>query len=546
MKTTKPAQTVQPAQTVRQAAFDLLRAHDATLLFGNPGTTELPFLTGLPEDFRYVLGLNEASVTGIADGYAQATGRPAVVNLHTAAGLGNAIGALVNARGARSPLVALVGQQSRGLIGSAGALANTEPVTLPLGAVKHSEEPARADEVPAALARALHIAAQPPAGPVVLSVPMDDWSRPADEEAARVSAGRTVHSRTVPEPAALDALARALTGARAPAMVVGPDAATDEGFEAAGRLAHLLGTPVWIDGWGARCGFPTGHPAFRGVLPMSPQGVAKTLSGHDLVLCAGAPVFRYLSEGPEDAASALPEMPRVLALTSDPAEAARAVAGDAYCGDVGLTLRELCRRVPGPVRALESPVRTPLPTPAPGARFTGQPEVIGTLAGLLPDETVLVHEAAREFPLLWSHLPHRLPGSYYFPGGYGLGFATAGAVGIQLATERPVVALVGDGALQYTVQALWTAAQHRLPVAFAVLDNGEYGVLKDQLSADGTARTPGMDIPSIDVCALARGYGVPARGADTAEELASALAWALENPGPHLVAIRVEEGARAA
>ncbi len=154
-------------------------------MFGNPGSTELPMLHGFPDDFTYVLGLQEAVVVGMADGYAQASGGPTLVNLHTAPGVGNAMGAIFNAQANKSPLVITAGQQVRAMITLQANLTNRDATRLPHPFVKWSYEPPRAADVPLALGRATHMATLPPRGPVFVSVPMDDWGQEVDEADAR-------------------------------------------------------------------------------------------------------------------------------------------------------------------------------------------------------------------------------------------------------------------------------------------------------------------------------------------------------------------------
>src|SRR3954470_17465782 len=181
--------------TVLESVHELLRERGMTTIFGNPGSTELPFLADFPSDFTYVLALQEASVVGMADGYAQATGRPALVNLHTAPGVGNAMGAIFNAQANKSPLVVNAGQQVRAMITLQANLTNRDAIRMPHPLVKWSYEPARAEDVPLALARAAHVASLPPRGPVFVSIPMDDWYAEVDEVDARHATTRTVSGR---------------------------------------------------------------------------------------------------------------------------------------------------------------------------------------------------------------------------------------------------------------------------------------------------------------------------------------------------------------
>ena len=221
--------------TVRSVTYDVLRALDMTTVFGNPGSTEEPFLTGFPDDFRYVLGLHEAVVVAMADGYAQASGNAAFVNLHTAAGVGNGLGSLVTAWHNHTPLVITAGQQTRQMLALEPWLVNLEATELPRPYVKWSYEPVRPDDVPGAIERAYHVAMAPPQGPVFVSIPMDDWAAPAEERAVR-----RVSSRSQPPEAALFEVASALVAASNPAIVVGGGVDRADGWQAAVALAERL------------------------------------------------------------------------------------------------------------------------------------------------------------------------------------------------------------------------------------------------------------------------------------------------------------------
>src|SRR2546421_3124541 len=223
--------------TIREATFELFRAHGMTTIFGNPGSIELPMLADFPGDFSYVLGLQELVVVGMADGFAQATGHPTHVNLHTAPGVGNAVGGIFNAQANKSPLVITAGQQVRPQILLEANLVNRDAVLAPQPYVKWAHEPARAQDVPGAIARAIHHASLPPRGPAFVSIPMDDWNVEADAELAKQASARTVSGRTAADPVALEQLAKRLAEAGTPVLVAGPDIDTSGGWEAAIALA---------------------------------------------------------------------------------------------------------------------------------------------------------------------------------------------------------------------------------------------------------------------------------------------------------------------
>ncbi|HEY5815352.1 MAG TPA: thiamine pyrophosphate-binding protein, partial [Solirubrobacterales bacterium] len=254
--------------TVRDASFDLLRTQGMTTIFGNPGSTELPMLADFPGDFRFVLGLQEAVVVGMADGYAQASGRPAIANLHTAPGVGNAMGAIFNAQANHSPVLVTAGQQARAQMTLQANLTNRDAIRMPHPLVKWAHEPARAEDVPLALAHGIHMASLPPQGPTFVSIPMDDWDVEVDAADAAEVVKRGVDGRAVASPDAVRRLAAHLDEASNPVMVAGPDIDA-AGWDTAVALAERQRLPVWASPatGGARLGFPEDHPNFRGVLP---------------------------------------------------------------------------------------------------------------------------------------------------------------------------------------------------------------------------------------------------------------------------------------
>jgi len=315
--------------TVRDVTFDLLRALGLTTVFGNPGSTELPFLKDFPDDFRYILGLQESTVMGMADGYAQARGQAALVNLHTSAGLGNAMGGVVTAYHNRAPLVITAGQQDRRHLALEPLLAG-RLVELARPYVKWSHEPARAQDVPAAIARAYYTAMQAPMGPVFLSIPMDDWDAEAEPYDSRA---RRVVNRTVPDAVTLTEAAVALRDSRRPAIVAGAGVDRAGAWDTVVALAERARAAVWADPIGPRAGFPQDHPLFRGHLAPAQAPLAHQLADYDLVLVLGAPVFLYYPYAPGPVVA---QGTRVIQVTDNPDEAARAATGLSLVGDIAL------------------------------------------------------------------------------------------------------------------------------------------------------------------------------------------------------------------
>jgi benzoylformate decarboxylase len=526
--------------TVHQATWGLLRALGVRKVFGNPGSTEMPFLADFPDDIDYVLGLHEGAVVGMADVYAHLTGEPTLVNLHTAVGLGNAMGAIINAAGGHSPLVITAGQQVRATLTMQPLLANPDPTMLPRPAVKWAFEPPRAQDVPAALARAFRYAALPPAGPVFVSLPMDDFEQPAEAGATDLLAARRLSGRSVPAPFELRALAKRLTDARNPVLVVGAglDAAPG-GFEAGVALAERQNLPVWLAPNTSRVGFPTDHATFRGSLPAGIAWLSESLAGHDLVLVVGAPVFQYYPYAP---GNYLPPGAELVAIVDDPDAAARAPLGDAVVADPALALRGLRALVPKTNRPAPVPL-APLKIPPAVDTLTAS-QVYDILGPLFPHNGIVVTDSMNGAAAMWDRMKFRGPGSFFFCAAGGLGFAIPGAVGARLAQpERPVLAVSGDGSAQYGIQGLYTAANRRLAVTFLILVNREYGILKgfgDYLTTNGV---PGLDLDYLDYESLAKGYGIPAVRTGRPDELAIAAKQAFTAAdGPHMIIVDVEPG----
>ncbi|HEJ1236928.1 TPA: benzoylformate decarboxylase [Pseudomonas aeruginosa] len=520
-------------KTVHSASYEILRRHGLTTVFGNPGSNELPFLKDFPEDFRYILGLHEGAVVGMADGFALASGRPAFVNLHAAAGTGNGMGALTNAWYSHSPLVITAGQQVRSMIGVEAMLANVDAGQLPKPLVKWSHEPACAQDVPRALSQAIQTASLPPRAPVYLSIPYDDWAQPAPAGVEHLAA-RQVSGAALPAPALLAELGERLSRSRNPVLVLGPDVDGANANGLAVELAEKLRMPVWVAPSASRCPFPTRHACFRGVLPAAIAGISRLLDGHDLILVVGAPVFRYHQFAPGDY---LPAGAELVQVTCDPGEAARAPMGDALVGDIALTLEALLEQV----RPSARPLPEALPRPPALAEEGGplRPEtVFDVIDALAPRDAIFVKESTSTVTAFWQRVEMREPGSYFFPAAGGLGFGLPAAVGAQLAQpRRQVVGIIGDGSANYGITALWSAAQYRVPAVFIILKNGTYGALRWFAGVLEVPDAPGLDVPGLDFCAIARGYGVEALHAATREELESALEHALAADRPVLIEV---------
>ena len=519
--------------TIREETYRLMRELKLTTVFGNPGSTEEPFLTRMPEGFTYVLGLQEASVMAMADGYSQATGRPALVNLHTAPGVGNAMGNLIGAWHNKTPLIVTAGQQTRDMLLLEPWLTNTSAVELPKPYVKWSYEPSRPEDVPAALLRAYAAALQPPAGPVFLSVPMDDWDQAAERETPR----RQISTRMAPDPDLLKEAASALSSAQNPALVFGPGVDRSGGWDSAVLLAEKLRGAVYAAPAAERAGFPESHPQFMGALPFAIKPLGEKLSEHDVVLVVGAPVFRYYPYVPGEY---LPSGLRLIHITDDPGEAARAPVGDSILGDPALALSSLAEAVAQSERSLPPPMPK---HPVPVAAMPVTPDYLFyALAAAKPENAVLVQESPSNMKPFHARLPATHPASYFSMASGGLGFGLPGSVGIALAERetgrnRPVIAVIGDGSFLYSVQSLWTAVQHNLPLVVIIPQNTEYAILKSFAEFGKTPDVPGLDLPGLDLVTLARGFGCDAQRVEDPNQITPAVKDALASGKVSVLAV---------
>jgi len=547
------------------ALMATLRSAGVRYLFGNPGTTELPFLDALAgSGLEYVLGLHEAAAVSAADGYAQASGRVGVANVHVAPGVANALSALQNAARARSPLLLTAGQQDTRLLIDEPILA-ADLVQMTEQFTKWSYEVRRAEEAPAALRRALALATAPPTGPVFLALPMNLMGAPVADPGA--VAAPPVWTR--PDPAAIGRWADALQRAAAPVVIAGDGVARAGAVAALVSLAEQLGARVHGEPIYRRTNFPGDHPLWRGGLYPAPAAVRKALEGADLALIVGADVFTWFLHAPgEPFPRGLPvfqidEDPRAIGrsypvtegIIADPRAALEALGAAlrermtaAECGAAACRVAELAAAR----QAHLARVRAAADAEADRVPISVA-HLMQTLATLLPDDAIVVDESASSLPFVLRYLPFRTAGSFFGSKTGTLGWGMGAAVGIGLAEpSRKVVATVGDGSLLYAPQALWTAAHYRLPITYVVANNASYAILKAgmvSLGLESAARGiyPGMDLvsPEIDNVALARALGVRAERVEKPGDLRDVLAECLAHSGPALVDVAIDRSIRS-
>ncbi|MFI6043961.1 benzoylformate decarboxylase [Nocardia sp. NPDC051321] len=520
--------------TVREASYEVLRVHGMTTFFGNPGSNELPFLQDFPADFRYILALHEGAGLAMADGYAQATGNPVLVNLHSAAGVGQAMGNLVNSYMAGTPLVIISGQQSRQLLTSQGMLANPDPTTLPKPHVKWSFEAPSPQSVPAVLARAIACATSAPTGPVYVSVPLSDWQETADSDNQPYLVARTIQGRPVAPAAAVQRLAQRLNAARNPVLVLGPDVDVCGGWDAAVALAERAALPVLLGSFEySRIGFPTDHPCYQGTLGLSVEQIHEQLAPYDFIAWIGGAVLPYHAWTP---GPYLKPGTELVSVTADPDHAARSPVGDAIVGDPADALARLATLVESGKRRAPQPLSRPSGQPGSALTNTRLKQV---LAELRPADVSWVYEAP-SLGCWWDMVPINQPNSYFYAAASGLGYGLPAAVGVALAQpDRRVIALIGDGSANYSITGLWSAAQQQLDITYVIVRNGIYQVLADFGSWLNAPELPGLTLPGIDFVSIAQGYGVPGVAVAGPDALASALKNSCTSQGPSLIQVDV-------
>lgn len=509
--------------TVREAAFAVFEHFGVDRMFGNPGSTEIPMLKALP--FPYVMGLNEAVVVGMADGYARASGKPALVNLHSAAGTGHSLGNLFTAFRNNAPVVVTAGQQARSILPYDPFLYNERASEFPRPYVKYSIEPARAEDVPAALVRAFVASLTPPMGPSYVSIPVDDWDREcAMPDLPELSAP------PVPAPEALARLAAMLGGAASPAMIVGAGVANCRGWNAAVALAEKAGLTVWAAPYAARETFPEDHPQFAGFLPAWRDQLRDLLAPHDAILVAGAPVFTWHVEG---SGPHWPEHAVLAALSEDPRHIESLPGGLGVLGDVRAGLETLAERL-----SPRAWTGTPRTLGNPPAEMTAA-YVLKRVAALRPARAAIVEEAPTARGPEHEVLPILREGGFYSCASGGLGYSLPASVGVALAQGDKVIAVLGDGSAMYAIQGLFTAFQEQAGVSFLILNNSGYAALTGFSGEFGMNHVPGCDLSGLDFAQLAEAQGIPSRRVDAVAELDDALAWSFAETGPTLLDLRI-------
>ena len=547
--------------TGRSAFLSLLKDEGVTHLFGNPGTTELPIMHALKEhpDLNYVLGMQEAIVVAMADGFSRASGKLSACNVHVAPGLGNAMGSIYNAKFFGSPMIVTAGQQEQGHGLTEPLLYDPlVPIATPL--VKWAVEINRLEDMPRIVRRAAKVALTPPTGPVFISLPGDILN----DEAGMALSGRTrVDAASRPNDEALEHLADRVLSARNPVIVSGHEVATGDALAQAARFAEILGAPAYQQTVPYGAHYLSEHPTFMGALTRDQKQVRAVLEAHDLLICLGCDVLRMSVWSEVDA---LPDNMAIVQIGLRDWEMGKNYETEiAVRSDVKETLRALNPMLEAKGGAARKEAAAAAIAGLRDRNWTAKREaarakaadaasakpiapdwLMMRIAETMPEDAIVVEEGLVSTRTLLNYLPFRFADSFFGLASGGIGWALPGAVGVSVARPgRPVVAVIGDGSAMYSIQALWTAAHLKLPITYVIADNGGYRILKERLLAfHGNDQFTGMDFrdPPIDVVGMARSLGMPAQRITDPDAVASALEKALASGGPSLLGISVQDG----
>ncbi len=555
-----------PRLTGKRALMEQLVADGVRHVFGNPGTTEQPFIDILQDYPRieFVLALHEGVAVSMADAYARLTRKPAFVELHIAPGLGNGLGMIHNAKVGQSPLVIYAGQsESETLFLEPHLSGPLVEMARPL--CKWAYQVEHAHDVPQALRRAFKIATDPPQGPVFLAIPMDVLDEEADVE---IEPTAYTSWRSRPDPAALRQAAELLMAAQHPMILAGDRIALAGAQAELLALAELLGAGI-IENYASEFNVPAGHPLNLGPIPFTggPDQLRSTLADCDLLLSVGAPVFQIIFPRTE---RILPRGAKIVQIDLVPWELNKNVPAEvAILADPKATLIELAELVRSgrssahALAAEERAAHVARRSAARRERYWEQararwddvpitaPRLMRELKDALPENALVFSEAGSNQQHLAAALQASAPEQLMNGRGGGIGTGLPGTVGAQLARpDRKVVGVCSDGAAMYSIAALWTAAHHRIPATFVMLNNASYRILKlnmmEYLGAASTDRDfVGMDLidPPLRFDRLAEALGVPARRVERPEEIGPALREAIAHDGPSLVDVAIDSPA---
>ncbi len=546
--------------TGKHIMMRMLIAEGVEYVFGNPGTSELPFMDAVQDYPRltYMLALQEATAMGMADGYARASGKVGFVNLHIAAGLANGVQGVYNAWRGGTPLVVTAGQSDTRMLLEEPTLSGNL-VEMVAQYTKWSAQVSHAAEIPMAFRRAFKLAMTPPTGPVFLALP---WNALEEEADVEIVPSNASYFRIRPDARALEEAAALLAEAERPLILVGDRVAQSGGVKEAVALAELIGARV--SGAGSEVVFPTGHPQFLPGVNVGTEEGREALRQADVVLAIGTNLFSQFLYNPD---GRMPSGPKVVHLDPAERELEKIVPVDVgLWADVKAGLEDLTdavdRRMSGEAREAAKSRSTALGEKkhAAQARFQQQADarwdqapiaverMMVELRDALPDNAVVAAEAITSGVALNGAMEFNAEGDYFGMRGGGLGWAMGGSLGVRLARpERPVAAVVGDGAAMYSIQALWTAARYDIPVVYVFCNNRSYRILKQGMrnylgDSSRDSDFTGMDFHELplDFAQMAKAFGIQGERVERPEDLGPALRRAFASGKPAVVDVVID------
>ena len=548
--------------TGRSAFLSLLKDEGITHLFGNPGTTELPIMDALTEhpDLNYMMSMQESLVVYMAEGYSRSSGKLSACNVHVAPGLGNAMGAIYAAKFANTPIIITAGQQEQGHGLTEPLLYDPlVPIAQPL--VKWAVEVTRFEDLPRIVRRAAKVAMTPPTGPVFISLPGDILN---EEGALELGARTRVDTKVRPIDSTLEKTAERILSASNPVIVAGHELATDDALQEGAEFASIIGCPVYQQTVQYGAHFLSEHPGFMGALSRDQQQVRDVLSPYDPLIVLGADVLRMsvwssvepLPEGMKIVQIGQRDwemgknFPTELAIRADVKETLKALNPklmERGGADQKSRADESLNKLSSKNWSAKREVMVKELTAAPQTGAIDPAWMVMKIVDTMPEETIIVDEGIISSRALMSLLPYRTSSSLFGMASGGIGWGVPAACGVQAAhPEKPLIAIIGDGSSMYSIQALWTAANQKLPVNYVICDNGGYRIIKERLfSFHGNENFIGMDFkePAVDFVGLANSVGVPSVRVVDHSELVPALEDALNNTsGPNLISVTVDSG----
>lgn len=547
--------------TGRSAFLSILKSEGVTHLFGNPGTTELPIMHALKDypEIKYILGLQESIVVAMADGYSRATGKLSVCNVHVAPGLGNAMGAIYNAKFVGSPVIITAGQQEQGH-GLMEPMLYGPLVQMAEPLVKWAIEVTRLEDLPRILRRAAKIALAPPTGPVFISLPGDILNAEAKLDLGKPS---RIQYNISPDKKTLEDIKNRILQANNPVIISGHEIAQTDSFSEITKFSEIIGAPVYQQTVPHGSHYPSEHKTYVGTMPRSQSEVKKILENYDLLICVGSDVLRmsvWSSTEP------LPKNMSIIHIGIRDWELAKNYHTEqAILGNVKTTLLNLNKTIANNlnkkyknnanrrIKEIEkfnwSKNKKNLTS-----KTLKDKDIIPitpnwlmmTLAENISNNNIVVEEALVSSRSLLNFLPFKNSKDFYGLASGGIGWAVSGCIGVSLAnTNKTIVAIIGDGSSMYAIQSIWTAAHYNLPIIYVIANNQSYRIIKERLEGfHNNTNFVGMDFnkPKIDFVKLGNSMGVESKQVSEPTELKSLFKKAFKYKKPYLIEVMVDKG----